>query len=152
MLTRFVTERRPDDDEGHVDDSATFDTIEDARKYAGYPDPDQWEVIDSGVYVLTGAYAPAGRRGLWIIAPRGFPETDAERLREALNLAINGGGAVSSKAGKQWHLDQIVRICAGERYEEIISAWRTDRDGHPDTYVWDCGTEPEAYIARRATK
>jgi len=57
-------------------------------------------------------------------------------LRVLLDYGQTDGGH-----HKVWVIDQAVRALAGNRYEELIAAYKDGEDG-PDTYEWDEGCAP----------
>ena len=59
---------------------------------------------------------------------------------EALDWILEYIG-VDGSHHKQWLLDQVVQILAGDRYEQLVSEWCDGEDG-PDTYEWDHGVAP----------
>lgn len=63
-----------------------------------------------------------------------------ERIEEAINLAIRYGG-IGEAHHKAWVIDQMLRVLAGDRYEEIIREANEGDDG-PNTYEWDVGIIP----------
>jgi len=67
--------------------------------------------------------------------------TDKEKIDKAIDFAVEWGGSVDGAHHKDWCIDQMVRILAGDRYEEVVRAACKGEDG-PDTYSWDCGIAP----------
>lgn len=65
---------------------------------------------------------------------------DTERVRQALDLAVKHGGRMEAHH-KAWCIDQMVRILAGDRYEQIVREAKAGEDG-PETYAWDEGIAP----------
>lgn len=63
-----------------------------------------------------------------------------EKVQQALDLALECG-QIDGDHHKTWVIDQMVRILAGDRYDEIITSWRAGVDG-PNTYTWNCGIAP----------
>lgn len=63
-----------------------------------------------------------------------------ERNWRAINLAVRYGG-VDGLHHKNWVIDQMVRILAGEHYDGIVAAACNGEDGSR-TYRWDCGISP----------
>lgn len=43
---------------------------------------------------------------------------------------------------KQWLLDQVVRLLAGDKYADWVRDFNAGEDG-PDTYTWDTGSHHE---------
>ena len=66
--------------------------------------------------------------------------TDAERIAEAVDIAVRWGG-IDGDHHKAWTIDQMVRVLAGDRYAEIVAESRAGEDG-PDSYSWDEGIPP----------
>lgn len=66
--------------------------------------------------------------------------TADDRITRAITIAVQSGGADGSHH-KAWVVDQMVRILAGEKYDEIVRAAKDGEDG-PDSYEWDCGVAP----------
>jgi len=65
---------------------------------------------------------------------------DGERIQLAIDIAIKYGGTDDAHH-KAWVIDQILRILAGDQYEEIIKKAKEGEDG-PETYDWDKGIAP----------
>lgn len=59
---------------------------------------------------------------------------------EALEMIFDYGG-IDGAHHKQWVLDQVVRILAGEDYDKWIKLYEGGEDG-PHTYSWDTGIAP----------
>ena len=66
--------------------------------------------------------------------------TEAERIDEAIELAVRYGG-IDEAHHKAWVIDQMVRVLAGDRYEEIVHEAITDEDGSVID-EWDVGITP----------
>lgn len=66
--------------------------------------------------------------------------TESERINEAIELAVRYGG-FDGDHHKAWVIDQMVRVLAGERYEQIVREVCAGEDG-PDTYSWETGIAP----------
>jgi len=62
-----------------------------------------------------------------------------KRIELALDKATWGG--FDGSHHKMWVIDQMVRILAGDRYEEWVKSFCDGEDG-PNTYEWDCGIAP----------
>jgi hypothetical protein len=62
------------------------------------------------------------------------------KIEQAIKLAVEYGG-IDGAHHKNWVIDQMVRVLAGEKYEEIVREACNGEDG-PDTYEWDCGIAP----------
>lgn len=58
-----------------------------------------------------------------------------ERCRQALDL-IDRSGGVDGAHHKQWVLDQVVRILAGDRYDEWVACRKAE------DYDWEEGIPP----------
>lgn len=67
-------------------------------------------------------------------------KTDAERIQASIDLIVERGG-IDGAHHKNWVLDQVVRILAGDRYYQIVADARYGEDG-PGTYSWDEGIAP----------
>lgn len=63
-----------------------------------------------------------------------------EKIQNALDLAVRYGG-ISGEHHKDWVIDQMVRVLAGDGYDELVRKACDGGDG-PDTYSWDCGIAP----------
>ena len=63
-----------------------------------------------------------------------------ERDEKVLNF-INEWGGIDGGHHKQWVLDQLVRIVAGDGYEEWVAKYSAGDEG-PNTYEWDEGIAP----------
>lgn len=66
--------------------------------------------------------------------------TDAERIQAAIDLAVQHGGHDGAHH-KDWVIDQMVRILAGDRYDTIVREACAGEDG-PDSYSWEVGIPP----------
>lgn len=62
------------------------------------------------------------------------------RRDNAIDLAVRYGG-IDGSHHKAWVIDQMVRVLAGDKYEEIVDGVCAGEDG-PNTYEWDCGIAP----------
>jgi len=62
------------------------------------------------------------------------------RVTEAIDLAVRYGG-IDGGHHKMWVIDQMVRVLAGDGYEELVREAKEGEDG-PDTYDWDEGIAP----------
>ena len=65
---------------------------------------------------------------------------EGDRSEQAIAFAIQYG-QIDGEHHKAWVIDQMVRILAAERYEEIIAKACDGEDG-PETYDWDRGVAP----------
>lgn len=50
-------------------------------------------------------------------------------------------GGIDGSHHKQWVIDQIARIIAGDKYNDWVAMMKGGEDG-PDTYYWDEGIAP----------
>jgi hypothetical protein len=66
--------------------------------------------------------------------------TDAEAIEQAIELAVRFGG-IDGDHHKAWVIDQMIRILAREKYDDIVREARAGEDG-PETYDWDTGIAP----------
>ena len=63
------------------------------------------------------------------------------KIKEATNLILNYA-RIDGDHHKMWTLDQVLRILAGDQYEELIDEYE-DRDEYGDPmYDWDVGCPP----------
>lgn len=65
---------------------------------------------------------------------------ESERVQKAIELAVRHGDTDETHH-KAWVIDQMVRVLAGDRYDDIVRKAKTGEDG-PDTYDWDIGIAP----------
>ena len=63
-----------------------------------------------------------------------------EKVNQAIALAINYKG-IDESHHKDWVIDQMVRILAGDKYDQIVAYSCRGSDG-PATYSWDVGIAP----------
>ena len=63
-----------------------------------------------------------------------------DRESRALDFIAENGG-VDGDHHKQWVLDQVVRILAGDGYRRWVWDYQNGEDG-PHTFEWDEGTAP----------
>lgn len=66
--------------------------------------------------------------------------SDEEKIQAAIDLAVKYGG-IDGTHHKSWVIDQMVRVLAGEKYEEIVREACDGEDG-ADTYSWEVGIAP----------
>jgi hypothetical protein len=66
--------------------------------------------------------------------------THEERNAAAIALAVQHGGHDGAHH-KDWVIDQMVRLLAGDQYERIVREAKDGEDG-PDTYSWNEGIAP----------
>ena len=50
-------------------------------------------------------------------------------------------GGIDGGHHKQWLLDQVARILAGDKYKDWVGEWEDGEDG-PQTSIWDTGIAP----------
>ena len=62
------------------------------------------------------------------------------RFDKAIEIAVSYG-QIDGSHHKTWVIDQMVRVLAGDRYDEIVAQAKAGEDG-PDTYEWDTGIAP----------
>jgi hypothetical protein len=62
------------------------------------------------------------------------------RISAAIDIAVAHGGHDGAHH-KDWVIDQMVRVLAGDRYEQIVADAKAGEDG-PDTYEWSEGIAP----------
>lgn len=63
-----------------------------------------------------------------------------DKVKKAIDIAVKYGGT-DSEYHKDWVIDQMVRILAGDDYDKIIADACDGEDG-PNTYGWSCGIAP----------
>lgn len=63
-----------------------------------------------------------------------------EIIQEAIKLGVEYGG-INGSHHKTWVIDQMIRILAQDRYEQIVTDFKAGEDG-PNTYDWDEGIAP----------
>lgn len=68
------------------------------------------------------------------------PSSDAQKIQNAIELAVQFGG-VDGAHHKDWVIDQMVRILAGDRYDQIVRDACNGEDG-PESYTWETGIAP----------
>lgn len=66
--------------------------------------------------------------------------TDKEKIQKAMEKAIKYGG-IDGAHHKDWVIDQVIRILAGDDYDRVVKEACNGEDG-PETYSWDCGIAP----------
>jgi len=67
-------------------------------------------------------------------------KTAAEKVEEALALGVRYGG-IDGAHHKDWVIDQMIRILAGDAYAKIVADACDGEDG-PNTYDWNEGIAP----------
>ena len=65
---------------------------------------------------------------------------DSRKISEAIDLAVRFGG-IDGDHHKAWVIDQMVRVLAGDEYDDAVARARAGEDG-PETYGWNEGTAP----------
>lgn len=60
--------------------------------------------------------------------------------QEAIEIAVKYGN-IDGAHHKAWVIDQMVRVLAGDKYDQIVAEAKAGEDG-PDTYDWDEGIAP----------
>lgn len=62
---------------------------------------------------------------------------------KAMSLIFQYGG-IDGGHHKQWLLDQVLTILAGDEYEGLITEWEKPDEGDDpdDFYTWDTGIAP----------
>lgn len=66
--------------------------------------------------------------------------TDRKRIQKAIELAVRYGG-IDGAHHKDWVIDQMVRVLAGDKYEQIVADACAGEKG-PDTFDWNVGIAP----------
>ena len=62
------------------------------------------------------------------------------KINAAIELAVAYGG-IDGAHHKDWVINQMVRILAGNKYEQVVKEAKAGEDG-PDTYSWEVGIAP----------
>ncbi len=136
-------------EESVYSESGVFSSIAEARAAtrlnpteAAYTADDEWELARSGDYVLAQRLREEmGRRSSpWKIEQVQVPETDTDRITLAIALGFEYGG-IDGGDHKMWTIDQMLRILAGDSYEQLVIEYNSGEDG-PETYEWDEGIAP----------
>ena len=65
---------------------------------------------------------------------------DEEKIAEAIEFAVRYS-RIDSNHHKAWVIDQMVRVLAGSKYEQIVLE-ATHGENGPNTYNWDRGIAP----------
>lgn len=68
------------------------------------------------------------------------PEQFTTLELQAIDFILQHGG-IDGGHHKQWVLDQVLRILAGEAYEVLVEEY-CDGEDDPNTYEWDEGIAP----------
>lgn len=66
--------------------------------------------------------------------------TTEQKITAAIDIAVKYGG-IDGARHKDWVIDQMVRILAGDDYDRIVAEAKAGEDG-PDTYAWEEGIAP----------
>ena len=66
--------------------------------------------------------------------------TNQDKINEAIEMAVRFGG-IDGDHHKAWVIDQMVRILAGDTYDQVVTDAKAGEDG-PETYDWDVGIAP----------
>ena len=69
-----------------------------------------------------------------------FNMKDNEKIEKALDIGVKYGG-VDGSHHKAWVIDQMIRLLAGDEYDDLVARSKAGEDG-PNTYDWDCGIAP----------
>lgn len=121
---------------GHVfkDDDGAYDI--DGRIFR---DPDGCCYTSNGSRVsVTFPYTPT--REYVDVDENGDPVPVKDKVQEAIELAVKYGG-YDGAHHKDWVIDQMVRVLAGDDYDRIVAEACDGEDG-PDTYGWETGIAP----------
>lgn len=62
------------------------------------------------------------------------------KIIKSLSILLQYGN-IDGSHHKMWVIDQVVRILAGDQYDNLI-AFICDGEDGPDTYEWDIGIAP----------
>ena len=65
---------------------------------------------------------------------------DRAKIALALDAAVEYGG-IDGAHHKAWVIDQMVRILAGDGYEQLVRDVCEGEEG-PETFEWDVGIAP----------
>lgn len=60
--------------------------------------------------------------------------------QEAIDIAVKYSG-IDGAHHKDWVIDQMVQVLAGNRYEKVVAEAKNGEDG-PETYEWNEGIAP----------
>ncbi len=63
-----------------------------------------------------------------------------KKIEEAIQLASESM-AYDGEHHKVWYIDQIVRVLAGDKYDEVVKESKKDENGE-DAHRWDEGIQP----------
>lgn len=78
--------------------------------------------------------------GRLVVSGDAEPATGEDRIKAALNTAIDYGG-IDGTHHKKWVIDQMVRALTGDKYPDFVAAYN-DGDEGPNTYAWETGIAP----------
>lgn len=128
MRTEYKLYHWPADDTVAAAVTGPFRTQQEAAAATDTPSFADWETQPDG------GWTPPCCAG-WSIYSEPVPETDAERIQAALDVALEYGG-IDGGCHKMWVLDQVVRYLAGDRYTAFVESARADGHG------WSEGIAP----------
>ena len=63
-----------------------------------------------------------------------------DKIKAAIDLIVQYSG-IDGAHHKDWVMDQVVRVLAGDQYEQIVKDACDGEDG-PNTYSWEIGIAP----------
>ena len=63
-----------------------------------------------------------------------------DQIEKAIEIAVTYGG-IDGAHHKDWVIDQMVRVLAGDSYDKIVKEACEGKDG-PNTYTWEVGIAP----------
>ena len=128
MKTEYQLWRKPDGKVSY-EQQGQFASLETAAAAAAERDaipaisgPEAWSLTPDGEHwtVPDHLYPHAGA-ARWLIGSARVPETDADRIELAIDLAVTYSRYDGSHH-KSWVFDQMVRVLAGDRYEQVVAA------------------------------
>jgi hypothetical protein len=120
--------------------AGVFGTITSAIDATGI-DPSMWLPSPrGGLYIPVPDGDSTGRCQSWMISPARVPETDADRIELAIQLALDYG-QIDGHHHKMWVIDQMLRVLVGDRYKQVVTDYCSGEDG-PETYEWYEGIAP----------
>jgi len=65
---------------------------------------------------------------------------EQRRISAAIDIAVEHGGHDGAHH-KDWVIDQMVRVLAGDMYEQVVASAKNGEDG-PETHEWSVGIAP----------
>lgn len=74
------------------------------------------------------------------ISIKGIESSADDKVAKAIDLAVQYKGGDEAHH-KDWVIDQMVRILAGDDYDKVVCEAKAGEDG-PETYAWDVGIAP----------